>query len=1083
MTLPALTVRAQLDAARLALETLGQLRSEMAARLSEVTAERDLLMLQIRDASAERDALMLQIRDASAERDALMLQIRDASAERTELARRLDEAETERAAIEQQLAAGELSVKALREAYQWIVEKLADSTTKLMTLHAEHRSLSARLDADTTALRTQLLDAENERAGLQKQLSDAEDGRAELQKQLSDAEVELATIGQRLRFLESERDGLLNSTSWRMTRPLRSAMHGLRRARSSWANVTGAMRLVLQRAARLPRRAVPALSRTGRLALRRAGRAGLNAAIAVLGWWRVRFGRPRTIWGVTPILTLPLLARCDRLLGFRSESLVFTTYYTTSSFDINLKRLCDAVYGKYPRWSLAFHALVLRLALARYDVFHLFCDRGLLLPTRRIEINPHELQTIRNHNRRLYTYAYGADVRTRGATLALGRYNICAECPEPGRFCVCDDAEGASNIERIGEHATAMVAMGDMLAYVPAARNVSYWPIDLARFPETVTDWCPGRALRVAHAPNHAHFKGTRYLTDAIERLQSEGWAIEIVRIEGVPNSEVIALFRSCDIVADQFIAGFHGYTAFEAMALGKPVLCYLRDRSTVLDPDNCPIINAWPDTVYEVLKRCLLGEFDLAELGRRSRAYVAHHHSLEAVAARLGRLYLETAGFHRRIARRLERRVAELEAALPPPIEGPPPIAWERTSEIERGSALPAPGGRPAVEPAAVQPAERRPVMDWMREAKPFHAVGGWRRGSRNSREIVMLAVSELRIDPRIEREARALAAAGWQVRVIAPDLSRPSFAAEPFDWGPGISFHLLPAEAAGYVMRGPGLVGEEMYRKAVGFSPFAFHCHDLNTALIGLRAAAETGARWVCDFHEWWSENVTWNAAEAAYEPHDPQKAAFFRWAERVCLRRADAVITVNRSIAAEFERMVGAKPGRVTVIRNIPALDAAPTRAYPPLKTQFGLPDETFVVLYQGGTGPTRLLEPVIEALAMAPKVTLVIRGPSLDLFGADYRRIADAAGVGDRLFLADPVPSRDVVAAARGADAGLWTLPNSAAISITPCRTKFSSTWWRDCRCWSRSFPSRPQSSRSWGRDWRSTHTIRPRLPGR
>ena len=35
------------------------------------------------------------------------------------------------------------------------------------------------------------------------------------------------------------------------------------------------------------------------------------------------------MWGVTPILTLPLLARCDRLLGLRSESLVFTTYYTT----------------------------------------------------------------------------------------------------------------------------------------------------------------------------------------------------------------------------------------------------------------------------------------------------------------------------------------------------------------------------------------------------------------------------------------------------------------------------------------------------------------------------------------------------------------------------------------------------------------------------------------------------------------------------------------------------------------------------------------------------------------------------------
>jgi glycosyltransferase involved in cell wall biosynthesis len=315
--------------------------------------------------------------------------------------------------------------------------------------------------------------------------------------------------------------------------------------------------------------------------------------------------------------------------------------------------------------------------------------------------------------------------------------------------------------------------------------------------------------------------------------------------------------------------------------------------------------------------------------------------------------------------------------------------------------------------------------------------AIGSWRAPRSvpivsplpaTRREIVMLVVSDLRIDPRVEREARALAAAGWRVLIIAPDISSPSLATAPIDWGPRVSFRLLPFETAQYVMQEPWLASEEMYRAAMMFRPFAYHCHDLNTALIGLRAAHAAGARWLCDFHEWYSENVTWNAANRAWEPHEPAKAALFRWAERVCLRRADAVITVNRSIADELEQMVGAEPGRVTVIRNIPPLNASPTRAYPPLKAQFAIPTERFIVLYQGGTGPTRLLEPVIEALALAAKVTLVIRGPSLNLFGADYRRIAEAAGVGERLVLADPVPSCDVVAAARGADAGLWTLPN-------------------------------------------------------
>ena len=390
----------------------------------------------------------------------------------------------------------------------------------------------------------------------------------------------------------------------------------------------------------------------------------------------------RSLWAGTPILTLPLLAKCDRLLGIRSESLVFTVYHTTNSFDINLKAICDAVYRRFPRWAIRFHKAVFRLALIRYDVFHTFCDRGLLPATQGLRIEPAEMEEIRRHGRRLYAYTYGADVRTRQATLALGRSNLCAECPEPGRFCTCDDERGAANIEMIRQHATALVSMGDMLAYAPGAWNIHYWPIDAAKFQHAAVDWRADRPLRVGHAPNHEHFKGTRHLVSAIERLQARGYPIELISVTGVANSEVIALFESCDVVADQFIAGFHGYTALEAMALGKPVLCYLRNPEAVIDPANCPIINCVPDTLEEALKACLDGDFDLTTLGRRSRSYVEHYYSLEAVATRLGKLYLETAEFPDRINRMISRRVSGLEAQLPPLLPGDPPIPWRLTGE-----------------------------------------------------------------------------------------------------------------------------------------------------------------------------------------------------------------------------------------------------------------------------------------------------------------------------------------------------------------------------------------------------------------
>jgi hypothetical protein len=380
---------------------------------------------------------------------------------------------------------------------------------------------------------------------------------------------------------------------------------------------------------------------------------------------RLRRGRVRSVWGTTPILTLPILAECDRRLGFESESLVFTTYYISRRFDRNLKPLLDRVMAHAPSLYRPFFDLVFAWALVRYDFFHFFCDRGILPSLGRMGINPHEAALLRETDKRLYTYTYGADVRTRAATLALGTYNFCVDCPEPGRFCICDDDAGAANIAGIAPHANAMLAMGDMLAYVPDARELHFWPLDLDRFEANPPRPRDNRPLRLFHAPNHAHFKGTRHLEAAVERLQAEGHAIEIVRVSGVPNEEVLRQMSTCDIVAEQFIGGFHGYTALEAMACGKPVLCYVRDRRQLAGAEECPLIDADPDSLERVLRDCLFGRYDLAELGRRGRRYVEKHYSIDAVAARLGRLYLATAALPAPVRETVEAATVAIEKRL----------------------------------------------------------------------------------------------------------------------------------------------------------------------------------------------------------------------------------------------------------------------------------------------------------------------------------------------------------------------------------------------------------------------------------
>jgi hypothetical protein len=200
-----------------------------------------------------------------------------------------------------------------------------------------------------------------------------------------------------------------------------------------------------------------------------------------------------------------------------------------------------------------------------------------------------------------------------------------------------------------------------MKAYVPNALDFPFWPLDTDAICYVGTQWQTGRPLRVAHAPNHPHFKGTAYLLAAIERLAAEGTAIELVRIQGVPNTEVLRLFAGVDIVVEQLIGGFHGYTALEAMALGKPVVTYLRGSDMVVAPEECPIINANPDTIYDVLKACATGRYDLQAIGRRGRAYVERYYSKSAVSAALGAMYLSTGQLPSGLNEKLRARSAAL--------------------------------------------------------------------------------------------------------------------------------------------------------------------------------------------------------------------------------------------------------------------------------------------------------------------------------------------------------------------------------------------------------------------------------------
>jgi len=384
--------------------------------------------------------------------------------------------------------------------------------------------------------------------------------------------------------------------------------------------------------------------------VKRLGHAALFLVVAVLAQLarlrpRGHGARARSLWAGTPILNLAIQARAERAITARSDSLVYETYFVTSEFTYDLSR-----WARTPVVGLVLPYAVLLWAAFRYDRFHFFCDRGLLPPEAPYRFNRRELGLLRGLGKQVFFWTYGADVRTTDATRALGEPNCCTECPAPGSACVCVDERGRANIAELSRRATALFAMGDMAEYVPGAcTDLFFWPVDLerdggARYAPRFPDADSTAPLRVVHAPNHRAFKGTHFLLEAVDRLQREGVAIELVLVERVPNRDALEIYRSADVVFDQCLIGFHGYLAQEAMALGKPVMCFIRKRDYLLAPDECPIVSARPEEIADRIRELAADRALTHDLGARGRRYIERYHTLEAFANRYG-AWLRTSG------------------------------------------------------------------------------------------------------------------------------------------------------------------------------------------------------------------------------------------------------------------------------------------------------------------------------------------------------------------------------------------------------------------------------------------------------
>jgi len=223
--------------------------------------------------------------------------------------------------------------------------------------------------------------------------------------------------------------------------------------------------------------------------------------------------------------------------------------------------------------------------------------------------------------------------------------NVCNNC---GFYDRCDDNANLMNFEIVRKYFTTSINLGFYDTPHYKSEVIKYKCIKVSQNfvshkNESKDEANLNRVIRIMHATsletrnsNGKNIKGSDYVGKAIDRLRAEGFNCEYINLKGVSVSEMAQAQIESDIYIDQLIYGMWGSAAIEAMALGKPVICYLRPEWKEKFLKNfgysqLPIIEATIENIYEVLRDLLLDKTKIFQQGEYSRKFASEHYNISS--------------------------------------------------------------------------------------------------------------------------------------------------------------------------------------------------------------------------------------------------------------------------------------------------------------------------------------------------------------------------------------------------------------------------------------------------------------------
>lgn len=321
--------------------------------------------------------------------------------------------------------------------------------------------------------------------------------------------------------------------------------------------------------------------------------------------------------------------------GYKVETFVSKLFFITAEFD-----------KKFVYENNILHSLLIRVlhidylyAIFSYRCLYIYFNGGCLQSSIILwKIEPYLLGIA---GIKTVVMPYGGDISKMDRTPnLLYKHTLALDYPEY-KF---RNNRIESQIDLWSKNANHVIGGCDWVDYMHHwdTLMIAHFSIDLKQKKKAVFKYPKnGKTFRVLHAPNHRNIKGSSFIIEAIEELQKEGENIELKLLEKVSNDEVLLEIEKADLVIDQLVIGWYAMFTLEALSLGTPVVCYLRNdllelykNSKLLNENDPPIHSSQPREILSDLRVLIHDQKRLEELSSRGPEYVKEHHSTEYVGS-----------------------------------------------------------------------------------------------------------------------------------------------------------------------------------------------------------------------------------------------------------------------------------------------------------------------------------------------------------------------------------------------------------------------------------------------------------------